>query len=186
MNGRRTAVTVALILVAVAVGWWGRGALAPTGHDEMVAAGSSGESPCPDGAEPLYWKAPMDPTFVRDAPGKSPMGMDLVPECPSAAGAAPPGAVIVDSATVQNIGVRTAPNSMAINLNVKVEWWDSDRMWRSYMNVDNSLTPRYEKTKATVTRGPDGKIKDVLYDRVNMAPDDAMRLAKPPRTPSRT
>ncbi len=27
----------------------------------------------------LYWVAPMDPSYRRDAPGKSPMGMDLVP-----------------------------------------------------------------------------------------------------------
>lgn len=27
----------------------------------------------------LYWVAPMDPTYRRDKPGKSPMGMDLVP-----------------------------------------------------------------------------------------------------------
>ena len=29
--------------------------------------------------EILYWVAPMDPNFRRDQPGKSPMGMDLVP-----------------------------------------------------------------------------------------------------------
>ncbi len=29
--------------------------------------------------EPLYWVAPMDPNYQRDKPGKSPMGMDLVP-----------------------------------------------------------------------------------------------------------
>ena len=29
--------------------------------------------------EVLYWVAPMDPEFRRDKPGKSPMGMDLVP-----------------------------------------------------------------------------------------------------------
>ena len=29
--------------------------------------------------EVLYWVAPMDPNFKRDAPGKSPMGMELVP-----------------------------------------------------------------------------------------------------------
>ncbi len=27
----------------------------------------------------LYWISPMDPTYRRDTPGKSPMGMDLVP-----------------------------------------------------------------------------------------------------------
>ena len=26
-----------------------------------------------------YWVAPMDPTYIREEPGKSPMGMDLVP-----------------------------------------------------------------------------------------------------------
>ncbi|MBR9984721.1 MAG: hypothetical protein KFF68_02315, partial [Desulfosarcina sp.] len=26
-----------------------------------------------------YWAAPMDPTYIRNEPGKSPMGMDLVP-----------------------------------------------------------------------------------------------------------
>lgn len=29
--------------------------------------------------EPLYWVAPMDPNYQRDKPGKSPMGMDLIP-----------------------------------------------------------------------------------------------------------
>jgi RND family efflux transporter MFP subunit len=39
-----------------------------------------------------YWVAPMDPTYIRDKPGKSPMGMDLVPvyeETPAASPAAP-------------------------------------------------------------------------------------------------
>ena len=30
-------------------------------------------------AEVLYWVAPMDPNYRRDKPGKSPMGMDLIP-----------------------------------------------------------------------------------------------------------
>ena len=29
--------------------------------------------------EVLYWVAPMDPNYIRHEPGKSPMGMDLVP-----------------------------------------------------------------------------------------------------------
>ena len=29
--------------------------------------------------EIIYWKAPMDPTEIYDEPGKSKMGMDLVP-----------------------------------------------------------------------------------------------------------
>jgi RND family efflux transporter MFP subunit len=54
-----------------------------------------------------YWVAPMDPTFIRDKPGKSPMGMDLEPvyedEKPGAE-----GMVSIDPVTVQDIGVRTA------------------------------------------------------------------------------
>ncbi|MDP2046643.1 MAG: efflux RND transporter periplasmic adaptor subunit [Deltaproteobacteria bacterium] len=32
-----------------------------------------------------HWVAPMDPTYIRDKPGKSPMGMDLVPVYETAA-----------------------------------------------------------------------------------------------------
>lgn len=28
---------------------------------------------------PRYWVAPMDPNYKQDKPGKSPMGMDLIP-----------------------------------------------------------------------------------------------------------
>ena len=36
-----------------------------------------------------YWRAPMDPTYIRDKPGKSPMGMDLVPVYEDEAGLRP-------------------------------------------------------------------------------------------------
>jgi Cu(I)/Ag(I) efflux system membrane fusion protein len=41
----------------------------------------SGDVQVPKSAENeiLYWVAPMDPDFRRDEPGKSPMGMDLMP-----------------------------------------------------------------------------------------------------------
>lgn len=55
-----------------------------------------------------YWKAPMDPSYIRDKPGKSPMGMDLVPVYEDEEGAMPIGGVRIDPVTVQNIGVRTA------------------------------------------------------------------------------
>ncbi|MFH1277129.1 MAG: efflux RND transporter periplasmic adaptor subunit [Candidatus Eisenbacteria bacterium] len=52
-----------------------------------------------------YWVAPMDPSFISDKPGKSPMGMDLVPVYEE--GAESDRAVVIDPAVVQNIGVRT-------------------------------------------------------------------------------
>jgi len=103
MSVRQTLLTLGFVVLALATGWWGRGAL--TGHGPDVAPPT--DSPCPGGGAPLYWKAPMDPTYVRDAPGKSPMGMDLLPECPNGSSDAPEGAVVIDSATMQNIGVRT-------------------------------------------------------------------------------
>lgn len=53
--------------------------------------------------------------------------------------------------TGSSIGVRTAPNSMALNINVSVDWWDPDRMWRSFMNKatvsgTTSVVPRYVAT----------------------------------------
>ena len=90
-----------------------------------------------DGRRILYWRAPMDPNYISDQPGKSPMGMDLVPvyedEVPGdadmadmagegAAGethegmggtpgdpqAAPGGSIRVSRAFLQNFAVRTA------------------------------------------------------------------------------
>lgn len=108
MNVKQMLLTVGVVFLALVVGWWGRGAF--SGH-EMGEGDltTSADGPCPGGAAPLYWKAPMDPSYVRDEPGKSRMGMDLVPECPSAAGVAEEGSILIDSATMQNMGVRTTP-----------------------------------------------------------------------------
>jgi Cu(I)/Ag(I) efflux system membrane fusion protein len=57
--------------------------------------------------EVLYWVAPMDSNFRRDEPGKSPMGMDLVPVYADEAGATP-GVVSIDPTVLSNLGVRTA------------------------------------------------------------------------------
>ena len=57
-----------------------------------------------------YWAAPMDATYIRDEPGKSPMGMDLVPvyEDDDEGGTESGNVVRIDPVVVQNMGVRTA------------------------------------------------------------------------------
>jgi RND family efflux transporter MFP subunit len=55
----------------------------------------------------LYWRAPMDPTYISDEPGKSPMGMDLIPVYEGKEETMEPGTVRIDPVTVQNIGVKT-------------------------------------------------------------------------------
>ena len=55
----------------------------------------------------LYWRAPMDPNFVSESPGKSPMGMDLVPVYADADGSASVHTIRIDPVTIQNMGIRT-------------------------------------------------------------------------------
>lgn len=54
----------------------------------------------------LYWRAPMDPNYISDKPGKSPMGMDPIPvyedEGPVVSG------IRVDPSFAQNFAIRTA------------------------------------------------------------------------------
>lgn len=58
--------------------------------------------------KPLYWVAPMDPNYRRDGPGKSPMGMDLIPiYADSAARKNEPGLISIAPEVVNNLGVRT-------------------------------------------------------------------------------
>ena len=59
-----------------------------------------------------YWVAPMDPNYVRSKPGKSPMGMDLVPVYDDGAEESDTGTVRIDPVTVQSMGVRTRSESV--------------------------------------------------------------------------
>jgi Cu(I)/Ag(I) efflux system membrane fusion protein/cobalt-zinc-cadmium efflux system membrane fusion protein len=54
-----------------------------------------------------YWVAPMDPTYIREEPGKSPMGMDLVPVYEEEGEEKEPASTIsIDPTTMQSMGVR--------------------------------------------------------------------------------
>ena len=80
-----------------------------------------------DEREILYWVAPMDPGYRRDGPGKSPMGMDLVPVY---ADDGDGRTVTVAPEIVQNLGVRTTSS-------------ERSRLWRGidtvgYVDYDES------------------------------------------------
>ncbi|NOZ00738.1 MAG: efflux RND transporter periplasmic adaptor subunit [Deltaproteobacteria bacterium] len=64
-----------------------------------------GEAAC-KGRTILFYQAPMDPNFTSPAPGKSPMGMDLVPVCEGDELEAE-GGISIDPRIRQNMGVRT-------------------------------------------------------------------------------
>lgn len=52
-----------------------------------------------------HWRAPMDPTYISDKPGKSPMGMDLVPVYEEPA--EEPSGIRVDPNFLQNFSIRS-------------------------------------------------------------------------------
>lgn len=60
--------------------------------------------------KPLYWVAPMDANYRRDKPGKSPMGMDLVPVYSDGGSGSDsgPGTIKISPEVVNNLGVRVA------------------------------------------------------------------------------
>jgi Cu(I)/Ag(I) efflux system membrane fusion protein len=89
---------------------------------EREAAGSEA------GREPLYWVAPMDSDYRRDRPGKSPMGMDLIPVYAGGGEVAPAGTVQIDPAVVNNLGVRTAA--------VTRQAWQSEIQTVGYVRYD--------------------------------------------------
>jgi len=51
-----------------------------------------------------YWQAPMNPDYKSDKPGKSPMGMDLIPVYEDEDGG---GQITINPRITQNIGVKT-------------------------------------------------------------------------------
>jgi Cu(I)/Ag(I) efflux system membrane fusion protein len=65
---------------------------------------ATGQAIAETGKDILYWVAPMDPNYRRDKPGKSPMGMDLVPVYADDAGS---NRVSIEASVVQNLGIRT-------------------------------------------------------------------------------
>lgn len=111
--------------------------------------------------EVLYWVAPMDPNYRRDKPGKSPMGMDLIPFY---AGADSEGSTVSISPTVvQNLGVRTAKAELT-------------RLWRGidtvgYVDYDESKvshihlrTEGWIEKLAVESEGERVKRGDFLFD----------------------
>ncbi len=82
--------------------------LQPFVQQQLQSAGllsdSSENASEPSARNILYWVAPMDANYRRDEPGKSPMGMDLVPVYEDEGGE---DGVVKISPTVQNnLGVR--------------------------------------------------------------------------------
>lgn len=75
-----------------------------------------------DESKPLYWVAPMDANYRRDQPGRSPMGMDLIPYYGSQNNSIDEGVgtIHISPSVINNLGVRTATATYsALNSTIK-------------------------------------------------------------------
>lgn len=104
-------------------------------HEDGMAESSASN-------EPLYWVAPMDPNYQRDKPGKSPMGMDLIPVYAEDLSGEndKPGTVKIDPAVENNLGVKNAlvtEQLLSPQLDtVGYVGFDESRLWQTNVRVN--------------------------------------------------
>jgi Cu(I)/Ag(I) efflux system membrane fusion protein len=129
-----------------------------TGKSENTSAATPGER------EILYWVAPMDANYRRDEPGKSPMGMDLVPVYADEVDGQP-GVVRIDPTIVNNLGVRISTaqrGALARQIDtVGYVGYDEDTLQHIHIRVDGWI----EKlaTKAAGDPISEGQLLFELY-----------------------
>lgn len=155
--------TSALILVAAGSYWFGlqtgnSGSVQNTSVDTSQAETSSTTQSQQQGdREILYWKAPMDPTEIYDEPGKSKMGMDLVPVYADEAQSTE-GQVSINPVVVQNMNIRTAPVqrkdlSTTVNTVGRVEY-DEQKLYNVSTKISGWIEQLYvNSTGQMVQRG---------------------------------
>ncbi len=124
---------------------------------------TGGRSGGPDAGgepEPMYWVAPMDPNYKRDQPGKSPMGMDLIPVYADGGDGADtgPGTIRISPDVVNNLGVRTAMAERAeLPLEIKTVGYvqyDEDLLVHIHPRVQGWVEKLYVKASGDpVTKG---------------------------------
>lgn len=129
----------------------------PNLNEEEIQKGSK--------TEPIYWVAPMDANYKRDEPGKSPMGMDLVPVYEEGVSTIDEGSgtIRVSADVINNLGVRTVLAQYKL-LHNKIETvgyvtYDEDKLVHIHPRVDGWIDKLYVKTiGSTVKKG------QALYD----------------------
>jgi len=158
-----SSILAGLLVTAVGAYLIGRhhdGAQDGTSADHSVGTGSPAQTAT---AKVLYWYDPMVPAQHSDKPGLSSMGMQMVPKYANAN--ADPNTVSIDAATVQNLGVRTAPvERRMLSATVQVPGtigWDLSQAVVVSARVDAVVNKLYVRTPyASVKAG--APLADVL------------------------
>ncbi|MCW9046872.1 MAG: efflux RND transporter periplasmic adaptor subunit [Gammaproteobacteria bacterium] len=113
--------------------------------------------------QPLYWVAPMDPAYRRDKPGKSPMGMDLVPFYGNDNTNDGEGVVKISPVVENNLGVRTAKVEKGkLDLKIKTVGYvafDEDKLTHIHSRIDGWI-----EKMAVTAEGNEVKKDQKLFD----------------------
>ncbi|WP_226596851.1 efflux RND transporter periplasmic adaptor subunit [Marinobacter nauticus] len=141
---------------------------------------SSAEQASSDSKEPLYWVAPMDPNFKSDKPGKSPMGMDLIPVYDDGGSADDTaGTVRISPTVVNNLGVRTEPviqGRLPNNITtVGYVAYDEDQMVHVHPRVDGWIETLFVKAEGEPVE--QGKPLYTLYSPTLVNAQEELLLA---------
>jgi Cu(I)/Ag(I) efflux system membrane fusion protein len=102
--------------------------------------------------KPIYWVAPMDPNYKRDQPGKSPMGMDLIPvyDKGNNENETGPGAIKISPNVVNNLGVKIATaKSAALHTEINTVGYiqfDEDQLVHINPRVEGWIEKLYVKS----------------------------------------
>lgn len=115
--------------------------------------------------KPLYWVAPMDANFKKDAPGLSPMGMDLVPVYADSGEGVDegPGTIRISPDVINNLGVRSAIAQYK-NLHNQIDTvgyvtYDEDKLVHIHPRVDGWIEKLYVTSVGSLV-----KKNQPLYD----------------------
>jgi len=101
-----------LLFIATALGLGLAGGYFLSGNQQEFggthAASPEGDGPCANGAAPLMWRNPMNPSVTSPTAAKDSMGMDYIPVCADngTGSGSPAGTVRIDPTVTQDIGVR--------------------------------------------------------------------------------
>ncbi len=137
--------TIVMLIIGALLGAFSLSALQKTG----VLGGTETQS---EEKKPLYWVAPMDANYRRDQPGKSPMGMDLVPvyEEDNTSAEKSAGTISIAPTVVNNLGVTTATVELKAMtsevVTVGYVQFDEDKLVHIHPRVSGWIDKLYVKT----------------------------------------
>jgi len=183
---------LSIIAVLVLGGVLGAGGYAWFG----AGPASDGDAQNEGKGEPLYWVAPMDANYKRDKPGKSPMGMDLVPVYEEGGGPeASPGTVKISPDVINNLGVRTGKaekgrfrseintvgyvqydEDQAVHIHSRVEGWSERLMVKAEGDPVTRGEPLYEIYSPTLVNAQEEFLLALKRGNDNMVQASARRL----------